>query len=91
MPFESYLERRENTDSTINRSIDRLWWLWQVQDPFHRNEQYSGMAWHGETTAASMDDIISLGGYLAPDVKLYDLMATNYGGIICYNYTITQN
>jgi len=37
---------------------------------------------------ANLDDDLSLRGYLALDIKVEDMMATNYGGAICYNYTI---
>ncbi len=62
--------------------------MWQIQDPFSRNEEYTGLAFSDSEDEAKLTDIISLGMYLAPDVKVDDVMATNYGGVLCYNYTI---
>ena len=78
-----------DTDNTRSQ-IDRLWWIWQQQDPFHRNEEYQGLAFSDSMDAASMGDVLSMGTYLAPDVKVEDVMAADYGGVLCYNYTITE-
>ena len=69
--------------------IDRLWWLWQIQDPFNRNFDYTGRGFGDTADQATTDDILSVGKYLAPDIKVDDVMATNYGGVLCYNYTIS--
>jgi len=58
-------------------------------DPYNRNEEYKGLAWNGSDDRAGLQDVISLGSFLAPDVKAEDVMATNYGGVLCYNYTIS--
>jgi hypothetical protein len=65
-----------------------LWWIWQSIDSYNRNEEYTGLAFSDSDKKATLDDIVTLGTYLAQDVKVEDVMATNYGGVLCYNYTI---
>jgi hypothetical protein len=48
-----------------------------MMDPYHRSKEYSGVAWRGDMETARVDDVISLGSYLALDVTVYDLMVTN--------------
>lgn len=57
-------------------------------DPYNRNEEYTGVAQRGSSKNASLSDLVSLGGFIAPDLDVETLMATNYGGVLCYNYTL---
>jgi tyrosinase len=66
--------------------VDRLWWLWQQQDPA-RLSVYNGEAWHlGETGSreVSLDDKLLMGG-IEDDVTVRDVIDTQ-GGRLCYTY-----
>ncbi|KAK1751256.1 hypothetical protein QBC47DRAFT_405960 [Echria macrotheca] len=63
--------------------VDRLWWLWQQQNPQARTLAYGGVREDG-TTVATLDDILPMMGF-APDAKVrayMDVKATN----LCYKY-----
>ncbi|RDI83543.1 Guanine nucleotide-binding protein alpha-2 subunit [Venturia inaequalis] len=69
--------------------VDRLWWMWQMQDPTIRLKQFQGP---GEDfrnvtikhTTASKSDLLLMGG-IADDVKVEDVMDTQ-GDYLCYEY-----
>lgn len=91
----SYLRRP--TDRCIDpvfflhhTQVDRLWWLWQMQDPETRLKQYHGPAedFRNVTmkhTTSSKSDLLLMGG-IADDVKVADVMDTQ-GEYLCYEYS----
>ncbi|KAG4425556.1 hypothetical protein IFR04_001253 [Cadophora malorum] len=69
--------------------VDRLWWLWQQQDPEKRNYEYSGIRtqdqFDGVTPPeAELDDWLPMRG-LAADLQVKDLMVTE-SELLCYTY-----
>jgi len=74
--------------------VDRLWWIWQQQDPAVRLYAYEGpgenVRIHGHKTEnvprtnASLEDVLSL-GTLAKDLLVKDVMSTN-SDLLCYGY-----
>ncbi|KAK1754031.1 hypothetical protein QBC47DRAFT_429522 [Echria macrotheca] len=70
--------------------IDRLWWIWQMQDLETRLSQVSmtkTMYNNPPSENGTLDDVSNL-GVLAGDVKVRDLMSTmgGMGGRLCYIY-----
>lgn len=70
--------------------IDRLWWLWQHQDPDKRNHEFFGPLGSEnpalqEGTGSLEDKILMLG--LAQDVSVHDVLTTN-SEILCYKYSM---
>lgn len=68
--------------------IDRLWWLWQQQDPEHRNLDFEGpvVSSDGDSVgveASLMNSIRMLG--FADDVVVRDVMKTDTA-LLCYKY-----
>lgn len=66
-------------------NLDRLWWLWQHFDPLTRFDEYAGRRRHDFDTPATLEDTITLGTKLAPDVKVSDAMWGQWKGM-CYTY-----
>jgi tyrosinase len=69
--------------------IDRVWWIWQMQDLGTRLTQVSGgtsMSGFGSKNGTLTDDQDF--GWSGPKVKLGDLLNTMGGnsGKFCYNY-----
>ncbi|KAI9037067.1 Di-copper centre-containing protein [Aspergillus affinis] len=71
-------------------AIDRLFWTWQNQDPAKRTYQVIGptgfLTPDGASINATLDDIVDMGGFLAPPKTLRQLSGT-MGGPFCYVYT----
>ncbi|KAK4221932.1 hypothetical protein QBC38DRAFT_513289 [Podospora fimiseda] len=70
--------------------IDRVWWIWQMQDLAKRTVEVSHtrtMMNFPPSANGTLDDLSGL-GVLAPDVKVRDLMSTmgGLGGKFCYIY-----
>lgn len=71
--------------------IDRVWWLWQMQDP--RCRVYSDAAVAGTRTFlnsppsanATLDDYVEYGYAARPARQLRELVSTT-GGPFCYVY-----
>jgi len=63
--------------------LDRLWWLWQLEDP-ERLFTYNGKAKDHLDHSASLDDPVNMNG-LAPDVAVSEMMMTESSGL-CYRY-----
>lgn len=67
--------------------IDRVFWIWQNQDPKNRLDVVSGTLTINNvppTRNATLEDEVNL-GVLAPPVRLRDLLDTT-GGPFCYIY-----
>ncbi|KAK0657809.1 hypothetical protein B0T16DRAFT_386283 [Cercophora newfieldiana] len=64
--------------------VDRLWWIWQQQDPSTRTNAYNGFREDGQGPAATLDDVLPMLG-LAPDGVVRDYMDVK-GGTLCYTY-----
>ena len=64
--------------------LDRLWWLWQMRDSPRRLTEYNGRTNKLSSAAASMTDIIDLGG-LADSLAVENVMNT-VGDSLCYRY-----
>jgi tyrosinase len=67
--------------------IDRLWWLWQQQNPRNRTFAYNGF--HNtddgsQGPAVTLNDVLPMGG-LAADGIVRDYMDIK-GGKLCYTY-----
>jgi hypothetical protein len=62
--------------------VDRVWWLWQQQNPSARNYDYSGMEWANQP--ATLDSIMYMSDF-APERKVRDFMTTNNADL-CYKY-----
>jgi len=70
--------------------IDRIWWIWQMQDLAKRLEEVSFTITMGNrppSVNGTLEDVNNL-GLLAGDVKTRDLMSTLGGmdGRLCYIY-----
>lgn len=66
-------------------NLDRLWWVWQHVDPLTRFDEYAGRRRHDFDTPATLEDTITLGTKLAPDVKVSDAMWGQWKDM-CYTY-----
>lgn len=68
--------------------VDRLWWLWQQQDPDARLYEFHGptadVRHHPESQGASLNDILGLGG-LVQDRQVRDYMDARTENL-CYRY-----
>ncbi|KAK3690371.1 hypothetical protein B0T22DRAFT_380032 [Podospora appendiculata] len=70
--------------------IDRVWWIWQMQDLAKRLTEVSmtrTMSNMPPSANGTLDDLSGL-GVLAPDVKVRELMSSmgGLGGKLCYIY-----
>lgn len=71
--------------------IDRIWWMWQMQDPGVR--VYSDKSIGGTTTfnnqppskEGTLDDVVHYGFASGPSRKIRELQSTT-GGPFCYIY-----
>lgn len=69
--------------------LDRVWWIWQMQDPENRvNLIPGGAAMNMTHGKRGMEDVIVDLGWTAPPVKLVDLndQLGGNGGQFCYYY-----
>ncbi|EFY94007.1 Tyrosinase [Metarhizium robertsii ARSEF 23] len=64
-------------------NLDRLWWTWQ-QKTQERIWEYNGLGNSSTFQSASLEDVLHMEG-LGPDVKVRDVMHTNFG-MFCYGY-----
>ncbi|KAK3309387.1 uncharacterized protein B0T15DRAFT_481108 [Chaetomium strumarium] len=65
--------------------VDRLWWLWQQQDPAARTTAFGGPRTQDEDSLeATLEDVMPFLG-LAEDVQVSELMTTQ-SGRLCYVY-----
>ncbi|KAM0080969.1 hypothetical protein ACKRZS_006869 [Fusarium odoratissimum] len=69
--------------------IDRLWSLWQEEDPKTRSMEFTGFKTQDQFDGtkpppASLDDTLLMKG-LADDLKVKDLMRTQ-NSLLCYSY-----
>jgi tyrosinase len=69
--------------------IDRLWWMWQQENPSVRNMEYSGPQtqdkFDGTTPPqATVDDLLPMLG-MADDLPVKDLLTTE-SDLLCYVY-----
>ncbi|KAF5597589.1 Tyrosinase [Fusarium subglutinans] len=69
--------------------IDRLWYLWQQEDPKTRTMEFAGYKTQDQfdetkPPPASLDDILLMNG-LADDLKVKDLIGTQ-SSLLCYPY-----
>ncbi|RDL40017.1 uncharacterized protein BP5553_04357 [Venustampulla echinocandica] len=62
--------------------VDRIWWLWQQQNPSVRTNDFSGTEYAG--VAATLDDLMPMMG-IATDRKVGDFMSTSTTDL-CYKY-----
>lgn len=62
--------------------VDRLWYLWQQQNPSTRTLDYGGYRFDG--TDATLDDFLPMLG-LGPDMKVRAFMDVNAPNL-CYKY-----
>ncbi|KAH6856124.1 monooxygenase [Chaetomium sp. MPI-CAGE-AT-0009] len=62
--------------------VDRLWWLWQQQDPQNRTFAYGGLREDG--SSASLDDILPMAGF-APQSTVREYMDIGSASL-CYTY-----
>lgn len=67
--------------------IDRVWWIWQLQDLDTRLTAVAGRVGGGSTRQGSLQDDVSL-GFAAGSTVLGELMDTmgGKGGDFCYIY-----
>jgi hypothetical protein len=63
--------------------IDRLWWLWQQDNP-RRLVEYNGYADRNSSKKASINDLLPMLG-LAPDLPVSTIISTT-SGLLCYRY-----
>ncbi|CZR69038.1 related to monophenol monooxygenase (tyrosinase) [Phialocephala subalpina] len=69
--------------------VDRLWWLWQQQNPSERNHEYFGPRIEESdisTEEASIEDQVLMLG-MGQDRSVRDLLTTNTD-ILCYKYAM---
>ncbi len=71
--------------------LDRVWWIWQMQDPDTRANLVPGsgaMNMFGMKKRADLKDAVVDLGWTAPAVKLLDLneVLGGLGGAMCYIY-----
>lgn len=67
--------------------IDRVWWIWQLQDLDTRLSAVAGRVGGGSNRQGSLKDTVSL-GYAGGSAILGDLLNTmgGNGGEFCYIY-----
>jgi len=65
--------------------LDRLWWIWQHEDAFGRYHEYSGLRRHDFDFPATLEDVLSVGTVLAPDVTVTDAI-WGQEGVNCFTY-----
>lgn len=65
-------------------NLDRLWWIWQQTDPHRKHTVYNGKANSYTIKAASLTDILDIGGLLN-SVPVSEVMETT-SGTFCYQY-----
>lgn len=62
--------------------VDRVWWLWQQQNPAARNYDYAGTEYANQP--ANLDVVVAMKDF-APEKVVRDFMITN-GTELCYRY-----
>ncbi|CAG8958332.1 hypothetical protein HYFRA_00000689 [Hymenoscyphus fraxineus] len=70
-------------------SIDRIWWIWQNQNPEKRTYELSGTITIGNIPPSrngTLDDVLDMGFVGAEPIQIRDAMSTT-GGEYCYVYT----
>lgn len=68
--------------------IDRVWWIWQNQDPENRRYQIGDTITVNNSPPsrnATLEDVIDLGVNAPESIKLADLVDTQ-SGPFCYTY-----
>ncbi|OHF02032.1 hypothetical protein CORC01_02611 [Colletotrichum orchidophilum] len=65
--------------------LDRLWWMWQQRNLRARLSDYGETKKDKVVTQASLSDAISIGGIMAPDIHVSDVMSTE-SDLLCYRY-----
>ncbi|WQF83004.1 Putative tyrosinase copper-binding domain, di-copper centre-containing domain superfamily [Colletotrichum destructivum] len=65
--------------------LDRLWWMWQQRNLRPRLSDYGEIKKHEAVTQTSLSDAISIGGIMAPDIHVSDVMSTE-SDLLCYRY-----
>jgi len=85
-----YVSPADPTFYLHHTQLDRLWWIWQMQDLNKRLFDVTKtrtMANRPPSENGTLDDFSNL-GVLAGDVKVRDLMSTmgGMGGKLCYIY-----
>lgn len=63
--------------------LDRLWWLWQQEQP-SRTMEYNGRSSGHAQVQASLNDTLPMHG-LAREPRVEEVMDTQ-GGLLCYRY-----
>lgn len=63
--------------------LDRLWWLWQQEQP-SRTMEYNGRENGHSEVQASLNDTLPMHG-LAREARVEEVMDTK-GGLLCYRY-----
>jgi len=64
--------------------LDRIWWLWQQENPEERLTEFVGRAHSYSNATASLNDLLDLNGFV-PNVLVSTVMDT-VGGTLCYQY-----
>lgn len=64
--------------------LDRLWWMWQAEDPENRVRKLSGNKGAGGTGDDELSRVLDFGG-LAPGVAVEQILSTE-AEILCYVY-----
>lgn len=65
--------------------IDRLWTLWQQENPDIRNMEFGGPRTQGaDTPGATLQDVMPYLG-ITPDIKVEEVMKTQTS-LLCYAY-----
>lgn len=68
-------------------NIDRLWYVWQMENPSVRTYEYGGNKKTGSKVMdAKLTDVLHMFG-LAADLLVNQTMNTTSGGIFCYVYS----
>ncbi|KAL1901323.1 hypothetical protein Sste5346_001728 [Sporothrix stenoceras] len=70
--------------------LDRIWWIWQHQITALRAIDYSGLRRNDREDLATLQDNLSLGTLIAPDVDVNDMMWAQMG-FLCYTYYLKQD
>lgn len=68
-----------------NSQLDRLWWMWQQRNLRLRLSDYGNPKKHEVVKQTSLSDKISIGGIMAPDIHVFDVMNTE-SDLLCYRY-----
>jgi tyrosinase len=63
--------------------VDRIWYLWQKQNPTARTFDYGGYR-YPDYSAATLDDVLTMLG-LAPNMTVRAFMDVNASNL-CYKY-----